>query len=101
MAMNQQQAQMMIQKVSQIFSKFDLPTLQKFYQMALQAAQNPQAYGQIRQQAISAGVPEKELPPQFNQDFVNRLAFALQIAMTQKQQQGGQQPIQMPKSMGM
>ena len=99
MAANQQQMQEMVQKALQVFGKFDLPTLQTFYQMAEQALKDPKSYPQMLQKDIQMGkVKQGELPAQYNENVMKSITLAIQIAMKSKQGGGQQQPIQMPQS---
>lgn len=106
MALDQQQAQGMMQKIMEIFKDKDLPTIQKMYGLALEALKNPESYPKVMQQAKQTGIPTESLPQQYNEKFVKSIVFALQMAMQGKQMQSGaqqpQQPqpqLQMPKTL--
>jgi hypothetical protein len=111
MAIQPQQAQQMIDKVTQVFAKVDLPTLQTFYGMAVKVLRDPKLYPQMFQQVMASGkVPKGEIPPQYDEKFMKSIVVALQIAIAQKtgaqkraggaqQGQPAQKPLNVPSSL--
>lgn len=99
MAINPQQSKQMIEKVMQIFAKVDLPTLQKFYGLAISALRDPKQYPQLYQQAMAMGhLKPGEIPQQFDEKFMKSIVVALQIAIAGKtgEQKRGSAPAAAP-----